>query len=79
MTKRVALTIRGINREYGVSREWISERIKAGELPASRRGKRRVEVLRRDWEALLRRYLIRQSADDHAFVAARLAQEQASP
>ena len=73
--KTELLTGRSANREYGTDRGWIRERIKCGDLRAIRRGKRRTEFFRRDFEALLRRYEIRPGSSDEGFVSDRLALE----
>jgi hypothetical protein len=49
--QRAALSCRAIEREYHVSRTYPASLIRAGLLPALKRG-RALLVLRRDWEAL---------------------------
>lgn len=77
--ERETLTIRGLSRVYGVSRDWIADRIRARELLAIRRGTRRIEVFRRDFEALLRTYSITAPGDDLAAARPRLGSREADP
>ena len=56
---RAALSIRQINREYGVSRDTVSHAIRNGDLPASQLGTKRILVLRRDFEAWLQKHAVR--------------------
>jgi excisionase family DNA binding protein len=63
-----ALSIRGINREYGVGRGTVTKAIRAGELPACQLGPRRFIILRRDFESWLHKQAVRPSD----FAAARV-------
>jgi excisionase family DNA binding protein len=56
--QRAALTLRAIEREYHVSRAYLSALVRSGELPAIRRG-RALVVLRSDLEAWWRREALR--------------------
>ena len=61
-SRRRALSVRQISREYGVGRSFVSELIYLGRLPALRRG-RTLLVLREDFERVFRE-LAAESADD---------------
>jgi hypothetical protein len=74
--QRAALSVRGIEREYGVSRTRVMEAIRAGEVAASRLGSRRYSVLRTDFEAWLRRQAIRPTSHAEQRVAEILAREE---
>jgi excisionase family DNA binding protein len=56
--RRAALTLRGIEREYHLSLRYLSQLVRAGELPAIRRG-RALVVLRTDLEAWWKRAALR--------------------
>lgn len=51
---RRALTLRGIEREYGISRHFAGRLVREGAFPALRRG-RSLLVLREDFEGWWRR------------------------
>ena len=53
MTDRQAYTLRGAARAYGLARDTLAAAIRAGDLPASRLGSRRLVILRRDLDAWL--------------------------
>lgn len=77
MSAGVASSVRGLNRRYGVSRDFIYDAIARGELPAARIGKRRFLVLHRDFESYLRSLAIRPTSSAEAFVERRLAMDGA--
>ncbi|GAF77548.1 unnamed protein product [marine sediment metagenome] len=76
--EREAFSLRSLARRYHVDRAIISELVRSGQLPAARIGKRRLLVLRRDWEALLRRKAIRPDSNTVRVVEERLKREAAS-
>jgi len=60
---RRAITLRGVQRAYGIARDRVSAAIRAGELPASRIGARRLTILVRDVEGWIARHRISPSAE----------------
>lgn len=56
---RRALTLRGTEREYGISRAVLSAAIRTGDLPAARIGERRLTILARDVEEWLARHPVK--------------------
>lgn len=70
---RFALSLRGIERRYGYSREYVGERIRTGEIPATPHG-RALLVLVSDFEAWMRMHALRPSSAAAA-VERRLARE----
>ena len=51
----LALSQRGVCREYGVDQRTVQEAIASGDLPAYRLGKRRLTIFREDVEAWIRK------------------------
>jgi hypothetical protein len=74
--QREALSLRGIEREYGYSRTYVAERARAGEIPATPRG-RSLLVLRADFEAYMRAHAIRPAERARQVVDRVLAREAA--
>ena len=75
---RAALSLRAIERDYGVSRRRAAEAIRLGELRAAVLGVRRYTVLRSDIEAWLCRHAVRRDGHAERVVEARLAREARS-
>lgn len=61
--ERAAFSLRGVERAYGIDRRRIAGAIASGELPASRLGKRRLQILRADVESWLRSHPIAPSVE----------------
>lgn len=59
--EQLALSCRGIQRQYGIDRRRIASAIASGDLPASRLGVRRLLILRADFEAWLRGHAVHRS------------------
>jgi len=74
--ERVAFSIRGIARRYGVGRGTVADAIQKGELPAAQLGPRHTVVLVNDFERWLRGHAVRPSAHASARVDAVLAREE---
>lgn len=53
-TQREALSLRGVERAFGINRRRLAEAVEAGELRAARVGKRKLTILRTDVERWLR-------------------------
>lgn len=71
---RSALSMRGVEREYGISRVYLGELIRRGEIPGIRRG-RAIRVLRTDVESWWRREAARSTAQAEAVVDRVIARE----
>lgn len=56
-----ALSERGVEREYRISRARVADAIRRGELRASRLGTRRLTILRSDVERWIRSHAVRPS------------------
>ena len=54
-----AYTLRGVEREFGISRARLSEAIRSGALPAARLGSRRMTILRSDVLQYIKKHAIR--------------------
>ena len=74
---RLALSLRGIERTYGFSREFVAERVRAGEIPATPRG-RALVVLCRDFECWMRANAVRAASHAESVVARVLEREAAA-
>ncbi|MEB2343189.1 MAG: helix-turn-helix domain-containing protein [Deltaproteobacteria bacterium] len=72
---RATLSMRGVERVYGLSRAYLGELIRRGEIPGVRRG-RAIRVLRVDVEAWWRREAARTTARAEA-VAERVLEREA--
>ncbi len=72
---RASLTLRGVEREYGIARPYVSELVRRGEIPGIRRG-RAIRVLRADVESWWRREAARTASRAEA-VAARVLDREA--
>lgn len=64
---RAALSLRGVEREFGLSRPFVAELVRTGELAGIRRG-RAIKVLRSDVEAWWRRQAERERSRAQAVV-----------
>jgi len=71
---RAALSMRGVEREYGLSRVYLGELIRRGEIPGIRRG-RAIRVLRADVESWWRREAARSTARAESVVERVLERE----
>lgn len=56
--ERIALTARGVERAYGVSRDRVAAAVQAGDLRGARIGRRTYTILRRDVEDWLERHRV---------------------
>ena len=73
---REALSLRGVERVYGFSREFVGARIRAGEIAATPHG-RALVVLRSDFERWMRAHAVRPTAHAERRVEEILAREAA--
>jgi excisionase family DNA binding protein len=74
--QREALSLRGVEREYGLSRTFVADLVRDGTLPGLHRG-RAIRVLRIDVEAWWREQASRPVARAQAAVEKRLEREAA--
>jgi excisionase family DNA binding protein len=58
---RLGLTLRGACRQYGLSNRAIKSAIQSGQLRASRIGRRRLLILRADFEEWVRTHRVSQT------------------
>jgi excisionase family DNA binding protein len=72
---RSALSLRGVAREFGLGRAFLSQLVRDGQLPAVRRG-RSLLVLRSDVERWFRIEGYRQARGVEGVVEARLEREE---
>jgi hypothetical protein len=77
MQGRRALSLRALSREYGLSREFLGELVRLGDLPALRRG-RALLVLREDFESWWRSRAVRQTSHAEAVVERALARQESN-
>lgn len=73
---REALSLRGINRLYGYSREYLGALIRAGELTATPHG-RALKIFRSDFEAWMRSRALRSTSHAEERAARLLAKDAA--
>jgi predicted DNA-binding transcriptional regulator AlpA len=57
--QKSALSARGVEREYAISRAAVTDAIRRGELPAAQLGSRRLTILRADVERWIRKHAVK--------------------
>lgn len=72
---REALSLRGVEREYGFARQFTAKRVRAGDIPATPRG-RALVILRADFEKWMRDHAIRPTSHAERRVAELLDRER---